>query len=381
LVVALACQEDVRILSLPESFLEDLDRRGRTRADLHAVTPLSPAFQVSLPPTATPYVMENRFIVSGVGFPVCALAVADYGDLAVHVFSLTGNYRYSVFGGDREHPLFANATSVGFDAEGELYVADRSGLVTVVSPRGSIRDTLRVPRRHDGVASQVILGPYGKLYDHWFAWRAPDYSARWPAQTPLVRVWDLNGQQLDSMGSAHPYPGETFTHALNRGQIALRDDTLWFARRGDARLLAFSTTGGTSSPVREIELPLYYHMRPPIEGRTSGHQIQNAVAAHLVAFATGLPGQLLVAQSVSWPDGGSVFRPRTVLATLGGRASEYRAFDLGGEIRGVAAADRWVYVILLAGGRSTVQAFRNPTLGYPGAVDSSEECDPARPVR
>lgn len=373
--VGLAAGQQVghELYTLPESLLARVDRIGRLGADSGAIVPLGTSSRLLLPSSAAPYTMSRPVSLAAVDAPVCAVAVADYADQAVHVFAVPNRYRFSTFGGSRETPLFPSPASVAFAQLGRVLVADESGSVTMLDTRGFVRDTFRLPAKEPHAITQVIPGPQDELYDNWFAGRPPLSSNGWLPETPLVRIWRWRGRLLGTMGSIRTYPGKSFTQALNRGEIALSGDTLWFARYADGRLLAFSRSRPTAAPVRVVELPLYYKMMAPIEAfAASGGQIQiqNAVANHLTAFAIDPEGNFFLGQSTSWPSAGVLFRPRTILATVDRRGADHRAFDIGGEIRALAATKQLLYAVVLADRRLSVLVLRNPRFRGAGHTEA-----------
>ncbi|HYR07783.1 MAG TPA: hypothetical protein VEQ60_08435 [Longimicrobium sp.] len=325
---------------------------GRPLLDTAAIRPLAPVRRLALDGTAA-YSLSNPVSISAAGAPVCRVAVGDRIDRAVHLFAHDGAYRSTVFGGGRDTTAFPNLRSVALDTTGALAVSDMGrGTLHLFAPDGSRRGT-RVLARLKGdfsLGSQLVWGPDGRLLEHWFSYELPIISKDWDERLPLVRILSPEGGAVGGLGTVRREPGQTFTAALNRGIIARRADTLWYARRADGRLLAFDLARPGAEPVRAVDIPVFYHMSAPQEGQVPGPAgYEVAVQEHVRAFAIAPSGHFLIGQSRWFPEAapGTLFRPRTALTVLDPSGRHVGAYDLGGEIVSLAASDRWIYAILI----------------------------------
>lgn len=324
----------------------------RPLLDTAAIRPLAAVRALRLDTTAA-YSLSTPVAISAAGAPACRLAVGDRVDRAVHLFTHDGAYRSTIFGGGRDTTLFPNLRSVALDSTGALAVSDiAQGTLHLFAPDGTRQGTRTLPRLEEdySLGSQLVWGPDGQLLEHWFSYDAPVLSADWDERLPLVRVLTPSGRGEGRIGAVRPEPGQVFTAALNRGIIARRGDTLWYARRADGRLLAFPLSRPGAEPARTVEIPVFYHMSAPQEGRVPGPVgYEVAVQEHIRAFAIAPSGHFLIGQSRWFPEAapGTLFRPRTALVVLDPSGRPAGAYDLGGEIVALAASDQWIYAIVL----------------------------------
>jgi hypothetical protein len=325
---------------------------GRPLLDTAAIRPLAPVGTLALDSTGA-YSLSNPVSISAAGAPACRVAVGDRIDRAVHLFSHDGTYRSTIFGGGRDTTAFPNLRSVALDTTGSLAVADMGrGTLHLFAPDGSRKGTrlLPGPKGDASLGSQLVWGPDGRLLEQWFSFEVPIVSKDWDERLPLVRILEPMGGAEGGLGAVRREPGQTFTAALNRGIIARRADTLWYARRADGRLLAFDLARPGAEPVRTVDIPVFYHMSAPQEGRVPGPVgYEVAVQEHVRAFAITPSGHFLIGQSRWFPEAapGTLFRPRTALTVLDPSGRHVGSYDLGGEIMSLAASDRWIYAILI----------------------------------
>jgi len=238
----------------------------------------------------------------------CQVAVGDLVDRAVHVFSLNGDYKYSFFGGGRSDVTFGGSglSSIAPAPDGRFLVATLAGRVLRFDEQGKAVHVseLALPADTPGVRThQIIQGPDGLLYDHWFAGEENVIrAAQWDRDSSLIRVFDASGRLVRRIGTVVRYPGVGLTHYLNRGEFRIADDTLWFARRADARILAFPLRGPYDHPSRVIDLPLYFQAALPVEYVSRDeHRVAVRSQDHLQGFSIGPDSLFYVIQDVSWP--------------------------------------------------------------------------------
>lgn len=347
---------------------------GRPLLDTTAIRTLAPVATLALDSTAA-YSLSTPVAISAAGAPTCRVAVGDRVDRAVHFFSHDGTYQSTIFGGGRDTTAFPNLRSVALDSSGALAVSDMGqGTLHLFSPDGARRGSRVLPRPKGdfSLGSQLEWGPGGWLLEQWFSFDAATESGDWDERLPLVRILDPADSVVGGVGAVRPEPGHTFTAALNRGIIARRADTLWYAKRADGRLLAFDLGRPGAEPVRTVEIPVFYHMSAPQEGSVRGGEYEVAVQEHVRAFAVAPSGHFLIGQSRWFPEAapGTLFRPRTALTVLDADGRHVGSYDLGGEIVSLAASDRWIYAILLdlEEGTRVARVFPNPVAAPAGSA-------------
>ena len=226
-----------------------------------------------------------------------------------------------------------------------------------------------------GAGNQVVLGPDGLLYDAWFSGNGPLVRReQWANDGALVRVFDRTGRMIRRIGRVSEYPGEGLTYFLNRGYVQIFADTLWFARRADARILAFPLNGPYDTPARILELPVYYRADAPIEDVSSdGSRVAVRIQEHLRGFTVAPSGEFYVVQNLSWPAMASrstPWLPRSVITVVRRDGMVQRRVSVDGRILALAATrDGFVGSVVLgaklAALRFTVNGLR------PGADEGS----------
>src|SRR5690606_32094980 len=142
---------------------------------------------------------------------------------------------------------------------------------------------------------------------------------------------------------------------------SLLRDTLWYARFADGRILGFPLGQSVTDPARTLELPVYFQMDPPswtrvidtMSARRRG-VLPVQLQRHIGAFAIDSIGNFWLAQYAG--------EGRHVLAALSQDGATYRAFDIGGRIRALAATDDFVIAIVQS--PSTIGPPRARIFGY-----------------
>lgn len=360
-----------RVDSLAQIFLDSLDGNRQIISTVR-LRRLDPRFDITLPDSLVGFSLSTPVALSVGGSDGNLIAVGDRTDRAIHLFRTNGAYDRTVFGGGRDTSALMALISVAVNDQAEIVATDLWNGTLIRYPAGashgeSIRLTPPVPR--GGLGSQVVLTNDGAVYEQWFTLNVPVNSALWTRDLPLVRQLSSEGQVLTSFGTVTRYPGVAFTAALNRGIIAVADDTLWYARRADCRLLAYAMNSPGPRPVRVVEAPLFYRMNPPREHQAvasaGGSRPQVSVQEHCRAFAVDDAGFFYLGQSVGWPETASgLFRPRTALTVLDHEGGYIATYGLGYEILSLAVTRDLLLAILLDTGRHKriVRAFPNPAL-------------------
>ena len=307
------------------------------------------------------------------GFPVglagtghgCGIAVGDVSDRAVHFFQTDGEYRRSLYGGGRDAAIFAGSPLGGIaehpdgrvlagTISGRVVIADahKVATVTVDLARPSVPDT-------GGLGGNLAVGPDGLIYDHWFAGEQRIVrKADWMKDPALVRVYDSTGRLVRRIGRVKEYGGVALTHYLNRGVIRIHRDTLWFARRADAQVLAFPLRGPFDKPSRVVSLPLFFRPEKPIEFVSNdSERIAVRLQEQLRTFAIASDGDFIVVQHASWPpmrQRSGAFIPKSVLAVHSREGQLKRAFSLPGNIVALAGTGAESFAVVGIAGKLTV---------------------------
>jgi hypothetical protein len=313
--------------------------------------------------------------------PSCLVALGDIGDRAVHVFQSNGNYAFSFFGGARVRPEFGASmlSSLASGRADEFVVSTVGGRVVAFGGAGqrAWAGQLQPARaaNDSGAGNQVVLGPDGLLYDAWFSGNGPLVRReQWANDRALVRVFDRTGRMIRRIGKVSEYPGEGLTYFLNRGYVQIFADTLWFARKADARILAFPLKGPYDAPARILELPVYYRADAPIEDVSSdGSRVAVRIQEHLRGFTVAPSGEFYVVQNLSWPDMASrstPWVPRNVITVVRRDGTVDRRVGVDGRILALAATPYGFVGSVVIGGRLAALGFTVNGL-KPGANEVS----------
>jgi hypothetical protein len=299
----------------------------------------------------------------------CTIAVGDLADRAVHLFRSDGAYLQTFFGGGRENPTFANSTLSSVAAAGDHFLASTvmGRVVTFGSGANSTAiGDLNAPTDSSRASTHLVIeGPDGLLYDHWFHGNLLIVRQNdWAHDSSLVRVYDRRYKLVRRLGSVSRYPGEGLTHLLNRGDIAIYAETLWFARRADARILAFPLNGPYDRPSRIVELPVFFRAEAPIEDVSSdGDKVGVRIQEHLRAFAISPDGDFYVIQNVSWPhiaQQDTPFVPQSVINVYGRDGILKRTLRGPNNVLEIAALADVIVGIVGANGHLSAVEFAKP---------------------
>jgi hypothetical protein len=203
----------------------------------------------------------------------------------------------------------------------------------------------------------------GLFYEHWFhGIEVKVRPAEWATEDALIRVWDREGRLVHRFGKVRQYEGEGATHFMNRGEFRIHDDTLWFARKSDARILAFPLAHPSEQPVRVIELPVYYRAAPPTEHVSNENgDVAFRLQSHLRAFDIGPSGDFYLVQSISWPDPAErrSFTPESILTIASADGSVKQRYWIDG-IADVAITEDMIVGNIRRDGQIQVRVFQNP---------------------
>lgn len=364
-LLVLACTKPDATRSLPDRDVARLDR-GRIHLDTTQIRHLVPlAITLSAPSDSarTPHPQSVAFV----GSPFCRIAVTDGFSAAIHLFTANGRFERSIPLPPIEDSLGVTyRTAIGSD--GFMVVSeDTRGAIAVLSngklPWRAFTPTplLRANRFGDALA----LTATGLIVDHWFSAGRTWDTDGWRADLPLMRVWTRDGKEIARLGHVELFEGRSFTVVLNRGIPVVDGDTVFFARRSDARVLKFSLTHGDerASP-GIVDLPVGFEMRPPVEqSGGSEHPWRRIVEDHLTAFAVQPGGPFFAGIVMSYAPGDKPgLLPRGALAVFDRAGRQLGLFDVGGVIRALAVTPNRVFATVDEGlGRTPeLRAFDNP---------------------
>ena len=270
------------------------------------------------------------------GMGTCRIAAADASDDAIHMFGLDGSYIESLYGGIADTSAITNVTAVSLRSR-MLAAADVTEQTVSVYEDYSTRvRTLHVPSpisvapNTPVFGSEIALAKDGILAEHWIeSSRAVTDTAPWSNNIPVVRLWYGGNGEFSGRGRLLRGAG-TLTPLFNQGKLIADNDTVWFGRRSDGRLLGFSTSGTATAAARVIEPPILFRAETPVEVLDDdGRTVDAAAPYHLIDFSIAPSGRFFVLQSDSFPelprtvaelrefrDAGVEYRPRSVLVVL-----------------------------------------------------------------
>lgn len=347
-----ACRASaVSIATITDDQLASIDR-NRVRADSAAVAGATPAFIVE-PPNASIWTFRMRQPVAIAAMPRgCGVVVGDSDDDAVHWFaSAPGGYVTSFYLGGRDSAIVGRMGGLDVAADGSVLVGDAGrGAVAIVSTRGEVRSLrLHLPDS-SAPLGRVARDAAGRLYEK--------SKPLGTADSSLIRVWNRDGQRQGGIGTFRNFGDDRISHALNDGALAIRGDTLWFARFSDGRILGFPLRSRARLPARTVELPLYFEMEKPVaatlldksDPRSQG-QLSAQAQRHVSALALDNSGNFFVAQYVNGTT--------QVLVGLTRDGRTRIAMRVHGQIRALAATTTSVYVL---------EALRPTAVGLRGNV-------------
>ncbi len=196
--------------------------------------------------------------------------------------------------------------------------------------------TLHVPPPLSGDANATVFGSEIALADndilaeHWIesSWPVTE-TGQWNDNIPLVHLWFGRASRFSGRGTLWRSDG-ALTPLFNQGRLVAENDTVWFGRRSDGRLLGFSTIGSGRAASRVIEPPILFRGEVPVEVLDDkGRTVDAAAPYHMIDFGIVPSGRFFLLQSESFPElprtvsdlrdfrsAGLEYRPRSVLVVL-----------------------------------------------------------------
>lgn len=288
-------------------------------------------------PDSSPYAMSAPVHIA-VDTSKCRVAVGDIVDRAVHFFDFSGRYSETLFGGGRDTSHMASISDVDIMPNGTLIIGNLANTIVVYDSEDSLV-TEFVPDRPLGKAllgSKLAVAD-GRILEHWFATNNVQQTNAWEG-LPLVREFDAVGSRVRDFGRVRRHPGSNLAQRLERGSIAMRADTLWFARRFSGELLAFGPLD--EEPSRSIYLPLFLDQSAPLEVSDAQGEYHSRVEDQLgTPLAVDDAGRFWLVQNLQYPsDSSALFRPTQALAAYTSKGALIGLYDFGLEIVNIAAA-------------------------------------------
>jgi hypothetical protein len=305
------------------------------------------------------------------GAPLCKVVVTDGVDAEIHIFSVRGKFLESIPLGSLVDSV-PGTFRVAASRDGTIAISEDTRGTMAVARKGRMpwkQFAPPSPIRESRFGNALAFTRDGSIVDHWFApgrtWR----SDGWQSPVPLMRLFNAEGAQLGQVGKTELFEGASFTPALNRGMPAVEGDTIFFARRSDARVLRFLVDSGAANvrPLAPISLPIGFEMRPPRERiGAKEYPITRYVEEHLTSFAIEPGGGFFVGMILSYAPGETVGAlPRGALGVFDRSARLVGLYESGGLVRSLAVSEDLIYAIIDDGMQKTAElkVFTNPTAG------------------
>lgn len=371
---------------LPDQFIDSISE-GRVHAAPRLRPAPEPSVELRLPDTVTLFSMQFPADLAVQGEPLCRVAVVDRADRAIHIFRMNGEYLRTYWERGRPSP-FASVASLEMDHAGNLIISYLlSPNIAVIDSAGQLSTTWATPMLVDSIDGGASLAAMadGWLVEHWLGVGFGTRSFRWTAPVlPLLRMFDYSGAQIGAAGHVRQYPGRALTAELNRGFVAMAEDTVWFARRMDGSLWAVPVNRPWPyelSAEPQEELPLFFRMRRPSNflSRRTGRAVAN-VEYHLRSFDVTPDGRYFVfGQALEWPDptdSTRLYRPVVALTIYDRTSNTVVTYDLGGDVRRVATGGGLVFVLSrepLEGREFRVRGWNLRMLTEPDAGSPADE--------
>ncbi len=404
-VLVLGCQPDNRTSNATAGTLAirstDLDvvawmEADRRVEDQLAMQAILPSKLLQLPEISDRFEFALPTAIDARGVGTCRIAAADAGDDAIHMFGLDGSYLESLYGGIADTSAITNVTAVSLRGR-MLAAADVTEQTVSVYENYVTRvRTLHVPPPlsvdvHAAVfGSEIALVENGMVAEHWIeSSRALTEAAQWSDNIPVVRLWYGNARRFSERGRLRKGEG-ALTPLFNQGRLVAEDDTVWFGRRLDGRLLGFSTTGNARAASRVIEPPILFRAEAPVEVLDDrGRTVDAAAPYHMIDFSIAPSGRFFLLQSDSFPelprtvadlqqfrDGGVEYRPRSVLVVLDRDGDILAAYRVDPYDPWEIAVTETVIVLLALdeSRRRRVLLFDNPMAIGPSANAERQSC-------
>ena len=344
-ILVLCCQPDSRTSNATASILAirstdqdvvawiEAGRRVEEQLDLQAILPSK---LLQLPDFSDRFEFALPTAIDARGVGTCRIAAADAGDDAIHMFGLDGSYLESLYGGIADTSAITNVTAVSLRGR-MLAAADVTEQTVAVYEDYVTRvRTLHVPPplsvdvNATVFGSEIALAENGILAEHWIeSSRAVTETGQWDDDIPVVRLWYGSARRFSERGRLRRSDG-ALTPLFNQGRLVAENDTVWFGRRLDGRLLGFSTTGSARAAIRVIEPPILFRAETPVEVLDdTGRTVDAAAPYHMIDFSIAPSGRFFLLQSDSFPElprtvsdlrefrrAGLEYRPRSVLVVL-----------------------------------------------------------------
>jgi hypothetical protein len=360
LIIACSCDRyNGEIVTwLPDEMMREIDR-DRLKVALTAIGSLEPQFELLIPDTlGAPYDLYLSSPLAVAPPPNCFLAVGDRRDGAVHIFDFKGRYSNAIYGGLPDTSVTTGYRDfVVLESGALLFAHAQLPRLTYLTRSGVVSRRIDLPLRVSALAASDDL-IYGVAGDERY-------------RDALVVGVDSAGAIRSRLGNLIPYSNSDFTLGLNRGELNVSRDTLWFARFVDGRVVGLPYDG---TAARVMELPLFFEMTRifATEPSADGGRRPLGVTPHLVAFAIDPEGNFWFAQRIEGSRipgrSGSPFR--SVLSTIS-PDGRYHAYHLGGPVYDVAAAEDLLFATVLdtvVTGRRRLFAFTNPHITQSGVT-------------
>lgn len=279
------------------------------------------------------------------------LVLADVGSRTVLRVRSDGTILGPSWTTDDRDALSAVTGIASDDSTGAVIVASmgRGELIRFDSAGQVLRFDVPPPVSAGGLGSQ-ISAQGSVVAETWFYLDRTTPSNDWTEALPVARLWDLRGEYLGGYGRVQPHAGFALTAAVNRGIVGLSQDTLWFARRSDGKILAYALSNPSSLPSRVIELPLLYNANTPYESSDAWRN--PVVDEHLRAFTVGWDGRFYIGQVEGWAiDSRGLRLPSTVITVLNRSGARAGMVRVVGEIRDLAVTREGVFALIIDGSR------------------------------
>lgn len=333
-----------------------------------------------LPDSTRDYEMAAPTSVSISSSANCLIAVSDGRESAIHYFSSGARYLGTMSLGGRGRAALSGVGPISLTSDGRAYLGEvgRRRIVVIDAARRHFRSFQSESVVVDmPVLSAVVEASRTRLLENWMVEGIPVPSGDWArSRLPLIRLIDTVGNVLGGFWKVNGRPGLILTSALNRGFLAVRADTLWFAYAASGwinrGIISRRDSAWTISDGDRIELPRMYHPAPPQSFTNRSDTVGKVTLDNQVtAFAVAPGGTLVIGQTVSYPPriGQQLHLATSALALYEPSGQFIRGWRVGGRIVSVAA-DGGIIAAIVA--PATDQPFEvrvyDLTVAVPGAT-------------
>lgn len=316
-VVLAGCQVDLGVRGSERgdaelSYLADSVARDftaeRQRLETRDVSVVEPSYALAVPDSVSGLLLRAPVSIDGTLSGSCVLAISDYADDAVHVFTpgdAEWRWRNSITGGLSDTSFVRGPGAVSVAEDGALAVTSFQSQVVSVLEDGELawQSSMRTDSWSGGWTHGELAIIDERVVDHWFRssallsesidWSQPDL--------PLFRVHTRD--RVTGVGGL-PRGDRILTAIMARGRlVVVEGGELLFGRAIDATVHRWRPHGEAGMVLTDsVRLPLAFDYVDAVQGHYADGSVSGAVATDHLLDVTSDGTTMVVLQAFEYPD-------------------------------------------------------------------------------